>query len=480
VKVFSDLNEDTAYWFGKSMRWMDNLWSEQMPLCQSPTDRNHQDEVPIRYTVRNSVWYTTGLFIRQAEGDINRAHRIIKAIMTYQFDEPATVYHGTFYRSPDEPHPPMNPTVWRDYDPNWREFICTVFIILLREFDTLIPSDLQESMHHSILLAAEGSFERKVPAEYTNISLMSAFLLDFVGSTFNKPDWQAYALSQAHEIERLFNRFKTFNEYNSPTYYGVDFYALALWRKYGSSPTYQTMGATMEAELWRDFTQFYHADMKNICGPYDRSYGMDMTDYLTVVGLWIASALPAPFAPLPDVDQPFNHAGDYYFMPLVALVDTIPPDDVMVHLKAFQAERYLERTIEPHRTVTAWLSDNLMLGAENDTLNPARSNQFHPATAHWKTPDGSIGWLRTRSATLIQATVKPHLLLLSTDEKTEYVFQIRIAGADTSMIQAHKWTLPGITIDVEQPNTQFTVQLRGNLLTIQFASDDGVNLTFSL
>src|SRR5690606_34560683 len=142
---------------------------------------------------------------------------IIEAILLYQYNTPDTAYHGTFKRFPEEPTPVGNPLIWRDYDPNWREFICTVFIILLKEFAVLLPDVLQQKMHQSIFLAAQGSFERKVSAEYTNISLMSAFLLDYAGRLFDNPEWINYALSQAEEILLLFNRYMTFNEYNSST-----------------------------------------------------------------------------------------------------------------------------------------------------------------------------------------------------------------------------------------------------------------------
>lgn len=481
MRTLNDLNDDTRYWLMTSLPWADERYHDELSLVCVPVDREYQGIRDDRYSVRDSIWYAAGLLMRQGDGDVARACRIIQSILTYQFDEPSAVYHGTFYRTPDEPHPPPNPVEWRDYDPNWREFICTVFIIILKEFGALIPTDLQDEMQHSILLAAEGSYERKVSAEYTNISLMSAFLLDFAGAQFDKPQWKTYALSQAEEINRLFDRYKTFNEYNSPTYYGVDFYALALWRKYGSSAAYQSMGESMEAALWWDVAQFYHAGMRNLCGPYDRSYGMDMCDYVAVVGLWIAAAMPQQFAPLPNVHEPFNHSGDYYFFPLVALVETNPPDDVVPYLKTFQEDRYLERTIEPQRKVTAWLSDNLMLGAESDLVNPARSNQFHPATAHWLIPNGTLGWLRTRSAALIQATVKPRELYLSgtDDESYEYVFEVYCTGGDATMIQAFRWTLPGVIIDIKRPDTPFTVTQDGEVLTIQFAAQEGIQLTFT-
>lgn len=480
MKTLAQLDDYSRYWLTKSLQWADERWNESLALIRIPLDRKEQGKREEFYSVRDSVWYATGLLMRQKDGDISRALRIIEAIMTYQFDEPSAVYHGTFFRYPGEAHPRNNTTIWRGYDPNWREFICTVFIILLKEFDELLPQDLQEKMRHSILLAAEGAFERKVDAEYTNISLMSAFLLDFAGEAFDKAIWRDYALEQAHKIDELFNRYKTYTEYNSPTYYGVDFYALGLWREYGSSPLYRSRGASMEADLWRDTAQFYQADMRNICGPYDRSYGMDMTDYIASVALWIATALPTEYAPLPDVDQPFEHAGDYYFMPMVVLIGTRPPDDVLPHLKAFQGERLLERTIEPKRTAQAWLSDKLMLGAEADYHNANRTDQFHPATAHWKLSDGSIGWLRTRSATVIQARLQAYELQLNSTDANDYVFEIRASNIHTDMIQPDQWTLPGLTIQLDKALTPIHITVDEDVLTLHLQSDAGLKLTFIL
>lgn len=477
MKILSQLDDNCRYWLDKTLTWSDERWNADFSLVQMQFDnKSATDKPPIVCSVRNSVWYATGLLMRQAKGDIDRACSIIEAMLLYQYNTPETVYHGTFKRFPEEPTPVGTPVVWRDYDPNWREFICTVFIILLKEYDTLIPDALQQKMQQSILLASQGSFERKVTAEYTNISLMSAFLLDYAGREFDNPEWVDYALSQAEEIYRLFNRYQTFNEYNSPTYYGIDFYALALWREYGSTEAYQAMGAEMEAELWRDTAQFYHADMRNICGPFDRSYGMDMTDYIAAVALWIATALPPEFAPLPDVEQAFDHAGDYFFMPMVAIVGTMPPDDVLPHLQKFQEERFLERTIEPQRTATAWLSENLMLGAEADYLNETRTDQFHPATIHWQAPDGTVAWIRSCGDDLIQATAEARKLQLSSKEGVTYVFEIRVPNPHADMIQSHQWLLPNLTVQLQRPDTPFTVEQNGKKLRVRFTSDEAIQL----
>jgi hypothetical protein len=478
MKTLADLDKTSRYWVEKAVQWADERWSETYRLVRMPVDRHEQGKVAEKYAVRDSVWYAVGLLMRQHSGDVDRALGIIENILTYQFNEPDTAYHGSFYRYPDEVHPPENPIIWEDYDPNWREFIGTVFIIFLLEFESLLPDELEVKMRESIRRAAEGAYERKVAAEYTNIALMSAFLLDYAGMSFQLVRWREAALELAQATHALFQRNKTYNEYNSPTYYGIDFYALALWRQYGLSDVYRSLGAEMEADLWRDTAQFYHAPMRNLCGAYDRSYGMDMRDYIAVVGLWIAAALPPEYAPLPDVEKPFNHAADYYFMPMVGLLGVQIPEEALPYFTAFQGERFIKREIEPKRSLSAWLSENLMLGAEADNLNTARTNQFHPATVHWQVADGSVAWIRIQSETLFQAEVKPYEMHLSSRSSVEYSCAIRLANAGLSHLSHNLWELSGLTINVEAQASDFNVTQAGDTLMIKFTTAEAVKMLF--
>ena len=132
MKTVRQLDDNTRYWFDEALRWADGRWSNENNLLQMPLDRQHLGTIEGICLVRDLVWYALGLMMRQNPGDIARAQTIIKTLMRYQYDEPSAVYHGTFARYNGEPHPPENAVIWRDYDPNWREFICTVFIVLLR------------------------------------------------------------------------------------------------------------------------------------------------------------------------------------------------------------------------------------------------------------------------------------------------------------------------------------------------------------
>ncbi len=199
MKTFNELNVPTRHWMIKSMQWADQNWNNELSLIRIPVDHEEQSITARNQNgeedVRNSIWYATGLLMRQNPADVKRALKIIDAVLKYQFDDPEKVFHGTFYRNPSESYPPEDPIQWDHYDPNWREFICTVFIVLITEFQEVIPKNLIDRMNHSIMLAAQGSYERQVSPEYTNISLMSTFLLDFAGRQFNNNEWKQYALN---------------------------------------------------------------------------------------------------------------------------------------------------------------------------------------------------------------------------------------------------------------------------------------------
>ncbi len=91
----------------RSVAWMDRYWDQERGLLWAMGDvvdpRGCEHEP--YHIVRESAWYALGLLMRDREGDTGRAVQALEAILPMQFDEPGKVYHGTFYRAPEEPHP---------------------------------------------------------------------------------------------------------------------------------------------------------------------------------------------------------------------------------------------------------------------------------------------------------------------------------------------------------------------------------------
>jgi hypothetical protein len=200
----------------------DQRWDEGSSLLRDKPDSNPQ--------VRESASYALGLLLRNGRGDNARAAKIINAVLAQQYNQPGMPFDGTFRRNLWEPNAPSNAVIWRDYDPNWREFVGTTFMIILEEFPDRLPSGLATKMDESIVHAVAGEIRngRLVPT-CTNPALMFGILWDFAAKRSHRTDWIAQSAVWQENVYNLFKKNGTFNEYNSPTYSGVDLYALSLW-----------------------------------------------------------------------------------------------------------------------------------------------------------------------------------------------------------------------------------------------------------
>jgi hypothetical protein len=420
-----------------SMDWMDARFDGLLYYASEAGS-------PSRHIVRESTYYALGLLER---GDAGRAAGVLHAILDHQINEPGAVYHGTFLRYTEEAHPQPGAVEWRDYDPNWRDFIGTGFALALIFFEEQLPVELVARIERSLRLAVEGTLARAVRPGYTNIALMDAYLLHFAGMRLDEPAWCAAGETLAQRVHDLFAQTGAFEEYNSPTYYGTDLYALALWRGFSDSSLLRELGAKMEAGLWRDIASFYHAGLRNLAGPWDRSYGMDMTRYASLLGLWIWLGVGREHGPFPDTTRPFEHAFDACFGPCAALAGTAIPDDALAHFQAFQDAREVERTItlSPLRVATAWLGKNVMLGAEFTGQSKMGYFQFHPLTIHWRATSGEVGWAKLIHT--IPVDVHASERCLSLIGRGPVAFRVYSpAGAE---IEPARWRLDGLLVTVE-------------------------------
>ena len=482
TKRLDRLDPNARQLVASSVEWMDRYRDASMGLLWNPGEvaDPRQPQPADHHMVRESGWYALGLLIRDGEHDLERTLRALDVILSHQFDEPDRPYHGTFLRAPEEPRPPAEPLEWKHYDPNWREFIVTTLAIILLEYEERLPRSLVQKIDAAIPKAVEGALARHLRASYTNIALMNAFMLCFAGDRLGRTVWFEHGENMAREIHRLFKLHNTFEEYNSPTYYGVDLYALALWRKYSTSALLCQLGAEMEALLWTDIAQFYHAGLRNLSGPFDRSYGMDMRRYVALVGEWIWLITGKTPAPFPAMDGPFAHVADFCFAPCAAILGVRVPPEVAPHFLAFQGERQVERVISdsPRRVATAWMDQNIMLGAEHTSGTKRGYPQFHPSTVYWKIGADDVGWIRLLHSDPVDVRASQNHLDISGTGRL--VFRVCARNVRADAIQAGLWQLPDLTVQVVTSTQAMHVEQKPDGIEIHYGADNGQPISCTL
>jgi hypothetical protein len=442
----------------RATSWLERFFDDAVGLARYPSrrgSRTHPYEQPGVHVVRETATLAVALLRRGAPGDAERAEAALRAVVSHQIDAPGSPAHGTFRRSPREPVPGPVPREWIDYDPNWREFVGSAFALALAH-ERSLSADCVERLEASLRLCGQGSLARGVAAEYTNVALMSAFLLDFAGERLGEAPWRRAGEELAGAVAAGYRRSGAFPEHNSPTYYGTDLYGLALWRARAPSPRLRALGAELEAALWRDLARFYHAGLRNLCGPYTRAYGMDMGSYVAGLGCWIAPVVEPAAAPLPPLGGDAEHAHDFAELVLVAELGTRPPEDVLPKLRAFRGARRVEQRIaeSPPRVATAWLGERAMWGGE---VSGARTIhwQHHPATMHWRRPDGAVGWMKLATTAPVDAAADAEGLTVTVHTGLRWLREVEVPvwlelshepGAPLELRDGAVWELPGLTL----------------------------------
>ena len=365
------------------------------PFVKKIFDDFVEDELPNGSTIketlnekagtRDKIRLAQALLLRDNKGDPERAVEIIKWILSLQNPDETSIDFGGWKGSVNS----------NSYDQNWREFVGTDLVIIYHKYKTRLPSDVVTELERCLIRTAKGDLIRNVNPDYNNISIMSSFLLEYIGTAFNIPEIRNAGIQKAKEIYSNFLKYNTLCEYNSPTYYGVDFFGLALWRELSFSQELKVLGKILEKALWLDLSEFYNANLQNICGPYLRSYGMDMKKYNAITGVWIAAAVDNPEI----ATVPGKSGVTYEYSMIVSILNLgiSMPLQALSRLKEFDGPKFISRVTSNYyegdrlKKVTATIKKDWMMGGLWG--NRKVSHILKTGTIHWKSTDEDISWL---------------------------------------------------------------------------------------
>lgn len=347
----------------------DALWDEDAGLFRlAPGAAPGRDLSALDlHPVRESA---LGAYHLLGRGDRDRAARVLANVLRYQYDAPGTPWDGTFKVTAEEPDPPADAEEWVHYDPNWRQFVGCTLAVVVEDFGEVLEPALVDRIRSAIERCVLGEPDDRIPRWYTNPNLMHAWLAAWIGDPVGDE-------RRAMVVER-FERHGDVDEYNSPTYDGVDLLALGLWATLPPSPAFEADGERLLAAMGARISRLFHPGLAAVCGPYIRSYGIDLDEYVSFLGMWWAMAGQATLPPRLTVDT--DHAHDLSFVPLLGRV----ADAVLPHLVAAPVERPRSHGQRFGAiTATSLLGPDSMVGVESGRRGTFSRDQYVPLVAHW-------------------------------------------------------------------------------------------------
>jgi hypothetical protein len=134
----------------------------------------------------------------------------------------------------------------------------------------------------------------------------------------------------------------------------------------------------MEATLWNDIAPLYNPLLRNISGPYDLPYGMDMESYLAIVGVWMRTVLDAKMAPLPTIAATTDDVADVWYAPPLTILGTRTQPEALAKMKKFDGEHPVHKQITERRVAT-WIGRDVIFGGEatGKAKDAGTTTQFH-------------------------------------------------------------------------------------------------------
>ncbi len=409
-----------------------------------PTGISAENSLTNDASLRTKTRVAQALLFRNVTGDKEKAISILEWILKNQYQDERTKLYGIWKTSVENDR----------FDQNWREFIGCDLIIILTKFKHLLPKTLIKDIETGLIHEAKGALKRNVGADYTNISIMSAFLMEYVGTAFNIESLKNAGIAKAKEIFNLYQSHKTFSEYNSPTYYGVTLIGLALWRELAFSKEVQTMDKSLEKEFWHEIAMSYNPNLKNMPGPYFRGYGMDMTKYFAITGIWISLALnDEKLAPLAPAKGPkYGEMSNLYTILNLGLA--ISENDLKA-LQSFSKPQLIKVDVPNNykgasiKKASKFIHKDWMMGGAWG--NKRVWEQLKIGTIHWKTINNDIGWLAILGDgnTNIQVNQKSMLIYANTTSSYQLEVLVYAPNIGKEAFDKQIWDLSGIKLSTK-------------------------------
>lgn len=227
------------------------------------------------HVVVGSMEYAYDLMCRGNEGDFERAEEILWTVLPLQDQDPQSAAFGIWPYFLEESLGEMNPPDWNMADFNGKRIYQ-----MMRDYEDRISTDLLPVMQKALECACKAIQRRNVGPDYSNISVMGAYVTMAAGEYLDNEEFRGYALERMRRLCRFNMEHGALQEYNSPSYTWIVLGDLAAVRIYIHNEKILSMAEELNRLVWSCLAEHFHYRTKQWAGPHSRLYGMMEDDQI--------------------------------------------------------------------------------------------------------------------------------------------------------------------------------------------------------
>lgn len=242
-------------------------YDEQASLLTRPSSRGGSGEEGPIHPLRPSLSYAVALLDTGDGAYVDRAIGTIEAVLAHQETDPDADAFGCWpyyaQQSLDE---------LTHVDLNWAVFLGRELIYALADHGDRLPLESRTDIEAALHRAAVCAEERDVIPGYTNIALMSCYVLVKAGEILEEERFLNRGEASLRELVAYTRSHDGFTEFNSPTYTPIALGECGRMLAYFADPNHRRLAETLNEYLWRSIARQYHPETGKLAGPHARAY----------------------------------------------------------------------------------------------------------------------------------------------------------------------------------------------------------------
>lgn len=398
-----------------------------------------------------------GAFLDLQDGNVERAVIALRSVLALQYPLSDRGWSATFPTSAEQPEPGDDAIEWVQYDPNWRQFLGVTLALCAIVHGSSLPDDVTSGINLALERCVAGEPDDRIPRWYTNPNLMHAWLQGQVAAATGDRLLRAAAHTRlAVPMERLL-RYGDVDEYNSPTYDGIDLLAIGLWALYPPTQGFTDAASTMLPHIGERVSKLYHQHFGTSCGPYIRAYGLNPREYVSLSGLLysVCGELAETVLPSP-ITSDTVHVHDLYFLPVLEHLAPVlaphlqftPVIDERHHVQRFGTS-----------VAESLLRPDLAVGWDTGRRHEASLSQYVPFTAHVAEANGAttaFGIMLAPETAWVDVERVGDLEFLVRAAGRAGTVGLRLVGATAAHVDQGELRIGRVTVEFDHPPIDVT------------------------